>query len=406
MAKTLTIKQSPSTIHVSIVMPCLNEEKTLPLCIEEAQTALRIMEEKFQYCGEVIVADNGSTDGSIEIAEKMGVRVEHVPIKGYGSALIAGISAAKSDFIIIGDSDYSHVFTESIPMVEKLREGYDLCIGNRFVKGYIQPGSMSWKNRYIGNPVLTGVLNLLFHTGLSDAHCGFRAFTKEAFDRMHLTARGMEFASEMVIKASLVNLKCTEIPVTMRPPGRDRPPHLRPLRDGWRHLRYIFMLSPSWLFFIPSLVFGMLGLIIFVSLLLQPEEVVVHISGLSFGDHWLMIAGMLLVASHQGVLFGLATTLYGIREGYRQPGKLLKVVYKYITLERMIVLGLFLILIGAALFVSVLVAWSNRNFNGLDQLRQVYAATIFGLIGLQNFFGSFLLAIIDGNEAEINIYRD
>lgn len=233
---------------VSIVMPCLNEHETLPTCLRKAQETLH----RLDLDGEVIVADNGSVDGSQDIAKAFGVRVVEELARGYGNACRAGIAQAQGDYIIIGDSDNSYDFADIERFYEKLTDGYDLVMGTR-MKGTIEKGAMPWLHRYIGNPFLTGMLNLLYRSGISDAHCGMRAFTKQAFQKMSLQTTGMEFASEMVIKATLLHLKMTEIPITLYRHGRSRAPHLRPLRDGWRHLRFILLYSPSRLFMLPGL---------------------------------------------------------------------------------------------------------------------------------------------------------
>lgn len=387
-------------IDVTIVMPCLNEAKTLPGCIEEAQAALRRIENEQGLIGEIVIGDNGSTDGSPKIACQMGARVINIDQRGYGNALRGGIEAARGRYIVMADSDGSYDFQDAVPMIARLREGYDLVMGSRF-KGQILPGAMPWKNRYVGNPILSGVLNLLFHSGLSDAHCGIRGFTKEGYRRMRLESSGMEFASEMVIKATLLNLKRTDVPVTLRPDKRDRPPHLRPWRDGWRHLRYIVMLSPSWLFHIPSLIFSTIGLIILLALMLRPNLTMVDIGPFTFGDHWMIIAGMLLTTSHQSLLLGLATTIYGIQARYRNPGPVTRLLLSKINLERMLLGGVFLIAMGVALLVSVFVSWSAGGFNSLNKLREVFGATTLIMIGVQTFLGGFLLAIVSGNRAEV-----
>ncbi|MEL7486502.1 MAG: glycosyltransferase family 2 protein, partial [Pseudomonadota bacterium] len=235
------------TVDVSIVMPCLNETLSLPHCIANAKDALAQIKAQYGLEGEIVIADNGSTDGSQRLATSLGARVAPVRERGYGAALIGGAKAAAGRFILMGDCDGSYNFTEGVPMIGKLNEGYAVCMGSRF-DGGIAPGAMPWKNRYIGNPVLTGILNLFFRTGVNDAHCGLRAITKEAFETLNLSGSGMEFASEMVIKAALKKLPMTQAPATLSKDLRDRPPHLRPWRDGWRHLRYLLMLSPTWLF--------------------------------------------------------------------------------------------------------------------------------------------------------------
>ena len=228
-------------LDVSVVMPCLNEARTVGRCVTKAVGALR----EIGVEGEVVVADNGSTDGSQEIAQAHGARVVTAPHRGYGSALQAGIAAARGRFVIMGDADDSYDFSDLRPFVVKLREGHDLVMGNRF-RGGIRPGAMPWLHRYIGNPVLTGILNLLFHSPIGDAHCGLRGFRKESYNRLRLQTTGMEFASEMVVKACLDHQRITEVPIVLYPDGRDRPPHLRSFRDGWRHLRFLVFNSPAW----------------------------------------------------------------------------------------------------------------------------------------------------------------
>ncbi|HEV2141219.1 MAG TPA: glycosyltransferase family 2 protein, partial [Candidatus Dormibacteraeota bacterium] len=237
-----------AAIEVSIVMPCLNEAETVATCIRKAQTAIR----KGALSAEVIVADNGSTDGSQVIARELGARVVDVAKKGYGSALLGGIAAARGEYVIMGDSDDSYDFTAIDPLVARLREGFDLVMGNRFAGG-IQAGAMVWSHRWVGNPALTRISRMFFGTPVGDMHCGLRGFRKSAIDSLRLRATGMEFASEMVIKASLRKMKIAEVPVTLSPDGRSRPPHLRTWRDGWRHLRFMLLFSPRWLFLYPGL---------------------------------------------------------------------------------------------------------------------------------------------------------
>src|SRR5438309_6617048 len=241
--------------EVSVVMPCLNEARTVGRCIDKAMQAL----DEMLIQGEVVIADNGSTDGSQEIAREHGARVIHVERRGYGSALQAGIAAARGKYVIMGDADDSYDFGRIEPFIHQLRQGHDLVMGNRF-QGGIRPGAMPRLHRYIGNPVLTGILNLFFHTPIGDAHCGLRGFRKDAYERLHLQTPGMEFASEMVVKACLNRQKITEVPIVLHPDGRDRPPHLRSFRDGWRHLRFLLLLCPRWLYMIPSVLLLAFGL--------------------------------------------------------------------------------------------------------------------------------------------------
>ena len=236
---------------VSIVLPCLNERQALGHCLDSARQALDIIAARHGLSGEIVVADNGSTDGSRDLAISIGARLVDVPVPGYGAALRGGLASAEGRFLVMGDADGSYDFREAVPMVEALLDGADICMGSRF-KGGIAPGAMPWMNRYIGNPILTGLLNLLFHCKVDDAHCGLRALTKPCFERLRLDGSGMEFASEMLLKAVLLEQRIAEVGVTLRPDRRGRPPHLRPWRDGWRHLRYLLMLSPFWLFGLPA----------------------------------------------------------------------------------------------------------------------------------------------------------
>ncbi len=382
---------------VSLVMPCLNEARTLPQCIEEGQAALAMLAGR-GLTGEIVIADNGSTDGSVELSEQLGARVVPIAKKGYGNALIGGFGQAQGRYLVMADSDASYDLRQCVEMVTRLRDGYELCMGNRF-RGRIYPGAMPFKNRYIGNPLLSGVLNLLFHSGLRDAHCGMRAFTKDAFEKMRLTSSGMEFASEMVIKATLLDLKRTEMPVDLRPDGRDRPPHLHPWRDGWRHLRYIFMLSPFGLYFVPALVFGALGLAILALLLVNRSALVVDIGPIWFGDHWLIIASAMIVASYQAVMFGFATTVYGIKSGYRRTPRWLRRLGRTARLETALVAGLLMIAGAVAVFAVIFSGWSSEGFGALQRTREMVAATTLGLLGIETIFGSYLVAIVSGNEA-------
>ena len=296
---------------VTIVMPCLNEVQSLPHCIGNALEALARLRTDMGLSGEIVIADNGSTDGSQALATELGARVVPVSRRGYGAALIGGCEGALGRYIVMGDCDGSYDFTEGVAMVAKLEQGFDLCMGSRF-KGGIAPGAMPWKNRYIGNPTLTGILNLFFRSGISDAHCGLRAIRKQAFDKLRLTSSGMEFASEMVIKSALLKLRTTEVPASLSPDLRERAPHLRPWRDGWRHLRYLFMLSPTSVFGVPAVAaIGLGGGIL--------SGAVLNLLGLVpsyIGPAWMLVGSMLLCVGHMAGLIGVATHLYGVRQGW------------------------------------------------------------------------------------------
>jgi hypothetical protein len=388
-------------VDVTIVMPCLNEAKTLPICIPMAMEALEILRARMGLSGEVVVADNGSTDGSQAIAESLEARVVHCAERGYGAALTRGILGAKGRLIVMGDADGSYDFREAVAMIAKLREGYDLCMGSRF-KGEIKPGAMPWRNRRIGNPVLTGILNSFFRSGLSDAHCGLRGFTKAAFLRINPTSTGMEFASEIVIKATLLGLKRTEVPVTLYPDGRDRAPHLRPWRDGWRHLRYLVMLSPLWLYFFPALALGAFGATILGLVLRAPAGGVAMVGRFWLGDHWAVLAGAFLAVALQTGLMGLAATLYGAREGYRVMTPLLRAVYWATRLENMLVFGALLFAAGAATIGYVIWVWRTGGYGGLQMVREMVLASTLVVMGLQTVLSGFLLSVVGGNEAQLD----
>ena len=384
-------------IDVSIVMPCLNETLCLPACMANAREALDLLYERMALRGEIVIADNGSTDGSQALAASLGARVVAVEARGYGAALIGGCHAAHGRYIIMGDCDGSYDFREAFDMVAALRNGADLCMGNRFLGG-IEDGAMPWKNRYIGNPVLTGVLNLLFRSGIRDAHCGLRAFTKDCFLQLGLSGAGMEFASEMVIKAALKGVRMTEAPATLKRDLRDRPPHLRPWRDGWRHLRYLLMLSPGWLFGAPALALACASLFI---LAWATAMAAMGLSGVTkVGNYWVILAGAMLGVSHSSMLLAGATQLYGIRAGYRRQGGLTARVTKFVSLESMLVSGLCLAGAGLALLAGVVAFWSTQHFSAIGNVLPAVVGTTLMVLGVQNMLGGFLLAIVNGNEAD------
>lgn len=382
---------------VTIVMPCLNEIQSLPHCIANALDALALLRTELGMSGEIVIADNGSTDGSQALATELGARVVPIAQRGYGAALIGGCRAAAGRYIVMGDCDGSYNFVEGVAMVAKLDEGYDVCMGNRF-KGGIAPGAMPWKNRHIGNPGLTGVLNLFFRTGIRDAHCGLRAISKDAFDRLGLSGSGMEFASEMVIKAALIKLRMTEVPATLSVDLRDRAPHLRPWRDGWRHLRYLFMLSPTWVFAMPGIAALAVSAVVFAVALL-------HLTGVLpgesiFGTSWSIVAGFLATCGHLALIMAVAAHLFGVSKGFRLLRPVLRRHAGWLTLETMLVSGLMLIAVGLAGLAGVTVWWGKGGFVALDtQLPLILFATA-GAIGFQNVLGGFLLSVIAGNESQ------
>lgn len=387
-------------VDVSIVMPCLNEAETLPRCLEMAHRAIERMRSELGLAAEIVISDNGSTDGSQEIAIAGGARVVAAKAKGYGHALQAGIEGARGRFIVMGDSDASYDFEESVAMVAKLAEGYELCMGTR-LKGEIKPGAMPWKNRYIGNPALTGILNLFFRSGLSDAHSGMRAFTKAAYRKIRPTSGGMEFASELVVKASLLDLKRTEVPISLHPDGRSRPPHLRPWRDGWRHLRFLIMLSPLWLYFIPAALLVFAGATVLTALVTSGAHMV-SLGPVKIGDHWAIVGGAMASIGHLAALMGVTSTLYGIREGYRKVSPSRYAIWRATRLEAMLVVGLFAALAGAALVASVVLQWKAADFGALHRIRELVAGSTLITIGTQHALGGFLLSVIAGNDAKVD----
>ena len=393
----IDMQVSGKPIDVTIVLPCLNESKSLPHCIDNASTALNLLQNRLGLVGEIVVADNGSTDGSIEIAHRAGVRLVEVPVKGYGAALISGFAAAHGRYLVMGDADGSYDFIESVEMVRALESGADICMGSRF-HGTIKSGAMPWKNRYIGNPVLTAILNVLFRVRISDAHCGIRALTAAAFARLRLGGTGMELASEMLIKAALLGMKISEVPVTLSPDLRERAPHLRPWRDGWRHLRYLLMLSPYWLFAVPAgLGFCAAGAILLFAV---AASFIGEAGRTPIGNYWMILAGAVMCLSHEAFIMGIAGQIYGIREGYRRISRRLERLRSIMSLERMLVSGSVILVIGIAILAGVLLYWSTIEFQAIPNVLPAVLGTTLIVLGAQNMFGGFLLAIIAGNDAD------
>jgi glycosyltransferase involved in cell wall biosynthesis len=381
--------ESPSeAIELSVVMPCLNEAETLGGCIAMAQRALR----EGGISGEIIVADNGSTDGSVEIAERAGARVVHVREKGYGSALMGGIAAARGRYVIMGDADASYDFAALVPFVEKLREGCDLVMGNRF-RGGIKPGAMPLLHRYLGNPVLTTVGRVFFGSPCGDFHCGLRGFRREAVLAMDLRTTGMEFASEMVVKATLKGMRIAEVPTTLSPDGRSRRPHLRTWRDGWRHLRFLLLYSPRWLFLYPGLVLVIAGLLTGAWLL--PGRRVV--GGVSFDVHTLLYSAVAVYIGFQSILFAAFTKVFAIREGLLPADLRVDRWLRAFTLERGLVLGGALTLLGLGGSIYAVSDWGEKLFGELNPertMRIVIPASLALAVGCQTILSSFFLSVL------------
>lgn len=326
--------------ELTILMPCLNEAETLARCITKARSFLS----RSGVVGEILVADNGSMDGSQAIAAANGACVADVPARGYGNALRAGIRAARGKYVIMGDSDDSYDFSALDPFVEKLRQGYQLVMGNRF-RGAIMPGAMPPLHRYLGNPVLKTVGRLLFRSPCGDFHCGIRGFARDAVLDLDLQTTGMEFASEMVVKATIAKLRITEVPTVLSPAGRTRPPHLRSWRDGWRHLRFLLLFSPRWLFLYPGFAMFLVGLGAMAWLLPQPRV----LGGITFDIHTLLYASVAVVVGFQSMLFWIFAKIYGMSEGIVPPDPWFRSAVRVITLERGLIGGGLLLLIGLAL---------------------------------------------------------
>ena len=375
-------------LELSVVMPCLNEAATVGACVKKAMDAL----ERHGIRGEVIIADNGSTDGSQQIAHEFGARVVPVARRGYGSALQSGIAAARGEFVLMGDADDTYDFSQLNEFVAKLREGYDLVMGNRFL-GKIMPGAMPLLHRYLGNPVLTGLGRLFFKSNVGDFHCGLRAFRRDAIERLGLRTMGMEFATEMVVKATAFGLRVTEIPTTLSPDRRDRPPHLRTWSDGWRHLRFLLLYSPRWLFLYPGIALFDLGLVIGIALLPGPRR----IGNVVFDIHTLLFAAMAVLIGFQSVVFATFTKIFAISEGLLPEDPRLNRMFRYITLEVGLIAGVLLILAGAGAWALGLEYWRLREFGPLDPektLRIVIPGMVCFTLGFQVVLSSFFLSVL------------
>ncbi len=369
-------------------MPCLNEAETLETCIRKAQKAF----EEANVAGEIIVADNGSSDGSPDIAKKLGANVTHVLARGYGNALMGGIAAASGKYIIMGDADASYDFGHIPRFLTQLRGGADLVMGNRF-KGGIQPDAMPRLHKYLGNPLLTRIGRLFFGGSCGDFYCGLRGFRKEAYEHMGLRTTGMEFATEMVVKATLLGMKVAEVPTTLSPDGRTRPPHLRTWRDGWRTLRFFLLYSPRWLFLYPGLALMFVGFLVGLWLLPGPRKV----GSVTFDVHTLLYAAIAILLGFQSIAFAVFTKLFAISEGLHPPDPLLDRLFRYINLELGLLVGTILAIFGFALSVYAVRVWGAQHFGPLDMsrtLRMVIPAALSLTLGVQAIFSSFFLSVL------------
>lgn len=370
-------------------MPCLDEAETIAICIEKARGYL----DRCGISGEVLIADNGSTDGSQAIAESLGARVVPVAEKGYGSAILGGILAAKGQYVIMGDADDSYDFSALDSFVEKLRQGYALVMGNRF-QGGIKPGAMPPLHRYLGNPVLTGFGRLFFKSPVGDFHCGLRGFNRLAIQNLGLTSSGMEFASEMVVKATLQDLRITEVPTTLSPDGRTRAPHLRSWRDGWRHLRFLLLFSPRWLFLYPGASLMALGLLSMIWLLPGPRQ----LGGLTLDVHTLVYSAAAIVCGFQAVAFALFTKIYAIDAGLLPKDPRIIKLGELFSLEIGLVVGAVLLLGGLGASIFAVEFWGRGDFSDLDptiSMRIVLPGVTALILGLQIVFSSFFFSVLE-----------
>jgi glycosyltransferase involved in cell wall biosynthesis len=379
-------------VDLSIVMPCLNEAETIERCIVKAQQSL----ERLQLSAEIVVADNGSTDDSMHIAQRLGARVVQVAERGYGNALRGGIEAAEGRWIIMADADDSYDFAAIDPFVEKMREGYDLVMGCRLPKGggKIEAGAMPWKHRWIGNPVLSFLGQLFFKSPVTDFHCGLRAFTKAAYRQLRLRTTGMEFASEMVVKASLKSMRVGEVPITLYKDGRLRPPHLRSWRDGWRHLRFLLLFCPTWLFLVPGLTLLLAGVVFGIRLCRGP----IIIGAVGFDTNTLLVCSLGVVVGLQITLFGVFTRTFAVAEGLLPRTPFWERLSEKVTLEKGLLLGLLIFLNGLVYLINAALFWKAAGFGAIsypDSLRQVIPAVTLVTVGVQVLFSSFFLSILD-----------
>ena len=377
-----------ASLELSIVMPCLNEAETIEVCIQKANKYLA----DNNVIGEVVIGDNGSTDGSQDIAKRNGARVVDIPQKGYGSALIGAITASKGKYVIMGDSDDSYDFSNLNLYVEKLREGYDLVMGNRF-KGGIKPGAMPFLHKYLGNPVLSFIGKLFFGSKVNDFHCGLRGFKQDIVQRLDLQTTGMEFASEMVVKATINNCRITEVPTTLSPDGRSRPPHLKTWRDGWRHLRFLLIYSPRWLFMYPGILLILAGLL--GSLLILTGKA--NLGNINFSNNSLLYCSAATIIGVQLIIFAVVTRMYGTEQGFLPRVPSYQKLFKWFTLELGLIVGGVFILAGLIVGIISIAYWENNALGQLDlsvNLTMVIPSVTSLILGFQVFFTSFFFSIL------------
>ena len=393
-------------MELTVVMPCLNEAETVATCVRKAVAFLA----DNGIDGEVVVADNGSTDGSRQLAADAGARVVPIPERGYGNALMGGIIAAHGEYVIMGDADDSYDFTNLMPFIVELRKGYDLVMGNRF-KGGIAPGAMPPLHKYLGNPVLSFIGRLFFRSKIGDFHCGLRGFRRDSAIALGLQATGMEFASEMVVKSTLAKQKITEVPTTLAKDGRSRKPHLRSFRDGWRHLRFLLLFSPRWLFFIPGLVLLVLGLGVGAAVATGP----LNIGGVNFDVDTLVACGAAVDIGFQAVLFWLFTQVYAGSEGFLPTEPKVQTLLGKLSLERGLLAGVAVGVAGLVGLIFSLTYWQSHAFGHLNYehaLRLMVPSVTALVLSCQIILGTFFLSILGikqtrhvpvGAKAELNV---
>jgi len=374
-------------LEVSVVIPCLNEEHTVGTCVAKARRAI----EKLGTTGEVIVVDNGSTDRSAHVAEAAGARVVREDRRGYGQAYLSGFAAAHGRYLVMGDADDTYDFSDLSGFILPLRNGHDMVMGTR-IRGRIEPGAMPWHHRWIGVPILTAVLNVLFRAGISDAHCGLRSITAAAVQRLRLRTTGMEFASEMIIKAARDGLRIAEVPTTLGKGGRPGKPHLRSFRDGWRHLKMMFMLSPTWLFLVPGATLLGLGILLMLATARGPFT----LGGVLFDYHWMILGSLCMVLGFNIVNIGFFARIFALSEGFEDRDPLVARLFARFDLERGLILGTVLTLLGLALDVKILIEWivNDFSFGGETRIRPALVALTFLVLGVQIVFSSFFYSIL------------
>jgi glycosyltransferase involved in cell wall biosynthesis len=390
--ETLPVKKRAEDFcELTIVMPCLNEVETVAICIRKAITWM----EQAAVDGEVIVADNGSSDGSQAAAEAAGARVVPVQEKGYGSALMGGIAAARSKYVIMGDADDSYDFSQLTPFLNKLREGYDLVQGCRLPSGggTVAEGAMPLSHRWLGNPMFSFLARRWFRAPVHDIYCGLRGFSQSLYHRLGQRCIGMEFATEMIIKASLYKEKITEVPIMLHPDGRKtRAPHLKTFRDGWRTLRFFLLCSPRWLFLMPGLALILLGGVGYAIAL--PG---MTLNGVTFDAHTLLFASLAVLCGYQAVVFAVLTKMFATTEGLLPPDPRLETAFKYITLETGLAGGAIALLAGFALLSAAVLIWKANNWGRLDYaevMRVVIPGATLTALGFQTVLCSFFMSIL------------